>query len=59
MEAAVLNQLIHLVRHVAQTEVMPRFLEVSVSKKHDGSLLTEADVAAQAAFARGLQGIID
>lgn len=53
-----LNSLIHLVRHVAQTEVMPRFLAVSVSKKHDGSLLTEADVAAQGAFARALGGII-
>nr|WP_256473536.1 inositol monophosphatase family protein [Neisseria sp. HSC-16F19] len=37
---------------------MPRFLAVSVSKKHDGSLLTEADVAAQGAFARGLPDII-
>lgn len=54
-----LNQLIQLVRQVAQTEVMPRFLAVSVSKKHDGSLLTEADIAAQAAFAHGLHRIID
>ncbi|WP_051940237.1 inositol monophosphatase family protein [Stenoxybacter acetivorans] len=40
-------------------EVMPRFLAVSVSKKHDGSLLTEADIAAQAAFAERLPHIID
>lgn len=53
-----LNQLISLVHQVAQTTVMPRFLAVSVSKKHDGTLLTEADVAAQAAFAEGLPAII-
>lgn len=34
--------------------VMPRFLDVAVSRKFDGSLLTEADLAAQAAFACGL-----
>ncbi|WP_369796342.1 inositol monophosphatase family protein, partial [Snodgrassella sp. CFCC 13594] len=55
----VLDKLIGLVRQVAQAEVMPRFLAVSVSKKHDGSLLTEADVAAQSAFAKGLRHIID
>lgn len=54
-----LNPLIQLVRHVAQTEVMPRFLAVSVSKKQDGSLLTEADLAAQSAFAHGLRSIAD
>ena len=53
-----LNKLQALVREVAQTEVMPRFLDVAVSRKLDGSLLTEADLAAQAAFACGLPEII-
>lgn len=48
-----------LVREVAQTEVMPRFLDVGISRKADGSLLTEADLAAQAAFAAKLPDIID
>lgn len=54
-----LNRLHMLVREVAQTEVMPRFLDVGISRKTDGSLLTEADLAAQAAFAAKLPAIID
>ncbi|WP_373776373.1 inositol monophosphatase, partial [Neisseria dentiae] len=54
-----LNRLHMLVREVAQTEVMPRFLDVGISRKADGSLLTEADLAAQAAFAAKLPDIID
>ena len=52
-----LNALIQLVRDVAKTEVMPRFLRVGSSKKQDGSLFTEADVAAQNAFAAGLKSL--
>ena len=54
-----LNQLQNLVREVARTEVMPRFLNVDISEKEDGSMLSEADLAAQAAFAHGLPAIID
>ncbi|MDO4877753.1 MAG: inositol monophosphatase family protein [Neisseria sp.] len=54
-----LEQLRALVRQIAQTEVMPRFLSVGGSEKQDGSILSEADLAAQAAFARGLPAIID
>ena len=50
-----LNALIQLVRDVAQTEVMPRFLRVGSTRKQDGSLFTEADIAAQNAFAVGLR----
>ena len=46
-----LAQLQNLVRHIADTEVMPRFLSVGGSEKPDGSILSEADLAAQAAFA--------
>lgn len=54
-----LNKLHVLVREVARSEVMPRFLDVAVSRKPDGSTLTEADLAAQAAFAERLPEIID
>ncbi|MDO1510331.1 MULTISPECIES: inositol monophosphatase family protein [unclassified Neisseria] len=54
-----LDKLHVLVREVARSEVMPRFLDVAVSRKPDGSLLTEADLAAQAAFAVRLPDIID
>lgn len=54
-----LNDLTALVREVAQKEVMPRFLQAAVSKKHDGSQLTEADLGAQALFAQRLPEIID
>ncbi len=53
-----LDQLINLVREVAQTEVMPRFLRVGRGKKEDGSLFTEADIASQTAFAERLGGIV-
>lgn len=54
-----LNDLMALVREVAQTEVMPRFLQAAVSKKSDGSQLTEADLGAQAMFAARLPQIIN
>lgn len=52
-----LNALIQLVRDVAQNEVMPRFLRVGSTRKQDGSLFTEADLAAQNAFAEGLKNL--
>lgn len=54
-----LKSLIKLVRQIAQTEVMPRFLCVGSSKKSDGSLFTEADIASQTAFIQQLPTIID
>ncbi|QMT36062.1 inositol monophosphatase family protein [Neisseria wadsworthii] len=54
-----LNRLQTLVREVARAEVMPHFLNTSVSRKQDGSLFSEADLASQAAFAYGLPDIID
>jgi myo-inositol-1(or 4)-monophosphatase len=53
MEAALskststLERLESVVRRVAAEEVMPRYLKVAHKRKSDGSLLTEADVAAQ------------
>ena len=52
-----LEALIQLVKDVAATEVMPRFLRVGSNRKADGSLFTEADIAAQNAFEQGLKSI--
>lgn len=54
-----LNRLQELVREVARAEVMPHFLAVESCEKSDGSLLSQADLAAQSAFAHGLREIID
>ncbi|ASK26979.1 inositol monophosphatase family protein [Neisseria chenwenguii] len=49
-----LHQLQNVVRHIAQTEIMPRFLNTPSYRKEDGSMLSEADLAAQTAFAAAL-----
>lgn len=54
----VIDQVADLLRHVARTEVLPRFLRVGHTRKDDGSLLTEADLKCQAALARALPEII-
>lgn len=47
-----------LVRDIAQTEIMPRFLHTTTQRKADGSLLTEADLATQAALTFRLPEIV-
>lgn len=42
-----LDRLCSLLRSVAQTEIMPRFQTAATRSKADGSLVTEADLAAQ------------
>lgn len=54
-----LHRLQKVVRHIAQTEIMPRFLNTSSHRKEDGSMLSEADIAAQTAFAAALPLLID
>ena len=54
----VVDQVIRLVRQIAQTEVMPRFLLVLFSRKQDGTPFTEADLASQAALSRTLPAIL-
>ncbi|RXZ43438.1 inositol monophosphatase family protein [Crenobacter cavernae] len=54
----VVDQVIRVVREVAQTEVMPRFLRVGKNRKDDGSLFTEADLASQAALERLLPTVL-
>ena len=54
-----LQQVIDLVRDVGDNVVMPDFLKVARQQKDDGSVFTEADLAAQAALELGLKAIAD
>lgn len=58
-DARMLEPLIEVVRGVASREIMPRYLKVAHSRKADGSLFTEADIAAQEALKLGLCSLID
>ncbi len=48
-----------LIREVSARELMPRFHRVAVEKKHDGTVVTEADRAVEAALASALPAIFD
>ena len=48
-----------LIRDVSAQELMPRFRRVAAEKKHDGSVVTEADRAVEAALAKVLPSIFD
>lgn len=50
---------IEAVRTVAAEEILPRFRSVVATRKDDGSLVTEADFAAQDALVRRLQAVED
>lgn len=52
-----LAAVIEAARAVGRTEVMPRYLKVAHARKDDGSLFTEADLAAQRALIARLQAI--
>lgn len=52
-----LEEVVAACREVGREEVMPRYLKVAHERKVDGSLLTEADVAAQSALFRKLRAI--
>jgi myo-inositol-1(or 4)-monophosphatase len=52
-----LDQVIAACRTVGREEIMPRYLKVAHERKIDGSLLTEADIAAQAALIKLLLAI--
>lgn len=54
-----LDEVSELVREVARLEVLPRYLKVARQHKSDGSLCTEADLAAQSALVSGLAKIAD
>lgn len=53
-----LDEVASLVRRVAHSEVMPRFLRVGSSRKEDGSQFTEADIEAQHALVAGLPALV-
>ncbi len=56
---AQLKAVVAAVKLVAAEEIMPRYLKVAHQHKSDGSLCTEADVAAQNALTRKLQAILN
>jgi len=55
--ASALDRVVAAVRRVAADEIMPRYLKVAHQRKADGSLFTEADLAAQEALTRSLRDI--
>lgn len=52
-----LPALLDIVKVVAQREIVPRYLRVAHHRKVDGSIITEADTAAQQALTDGLKAI--
>ena len=58
-DAGLLQAVLDVVRQVATDEIMPRYLKVAHSRKADGSLFTEADIASQEALTRALRRISD
>lgn len=52
-----LDRLCALLRSVAETEIMPRYHHAATSRKPDGSLVTEADLAAQKGVCEALSRI--
>ena len=57
LDSDVLERVTHTVRQVAAEQIMPRFLNVAHQRKADGSVFTEADLAAQEALVHGLRQI--
>jgi myo-inositol-1(or 4)-monophosphatase len=57
--SALLKAVIAAVKLVTAEEVMPRYLKVAHQRKSDGSLCTEADLAAQSALSKKLQAILN
>ena len=55
---ALLKAVIAAVKLVTAEEIMPRYLKVTHQHKTDGSLCTEADLAAQSALTKKLQVIL-
>ena len=54
-----LKAVIAAVKLVTAEEIMPRYLKVAHQQKSDGSLCTEADLAAQNALTKKLQAILN
>src|SRR5499427_3151859 len=56
-ENQTVESVIAAVKQVAAEQIMPRYLKVAHQRKSDGSLFTEADLAAQEALTAALQSI--
>lgn len=56
---AMLKAIVAAVKLVASEEIMPRYMKVAHQHKSDGSLCTEADIAAQEVLTRKLQAILN
>jgi len=56
---AMLKAVVAAVKLVAAEEIMPRYMKVAHQRKSDGSLCTEADMAAKLALAKKLQSILN
>lgn len=59
MYEGMLDKVIELARGVGDNVVMPSYLNARRIHKHDGTALTETDLAAQAALDVGLKAILD
>jgi myo-inositol-1(or 4)-monophosphatase len=57
-DAQLVAPLLAIVREVAAREIMPRYLRVAHSRKADGSLFTEADLASQDALKAALSRLV-
>jgi myo-inositol-1(or 4)-monophosphatase len=57
--SALAEPLTRLLRDVAAAELMPRFKRVAIERKHDGTVVTEADRAVEAALIEALPRIVD
>ena len=57
-DAQLVEPVLAVVREVAAREIMPRYLKVAHSRKADGSLFTEADLASQDALKAGLARLV-
>ncbi len=58
-QSAMLKAVIAAVKLVAAEEIMPRYMKVVLHHKDDGSLCTDADLAAQEVLTRKLQAILN
>ncbi len=57
--SAMLKAVVAAVKLAAAEEIMPRYMKVAHQRKSDGSLCTEADLAAQEVLTRKLQAILN
>ena len=57
--AQLVQRVITLMQDVAARELMPRFKHVAAERKHDGSIVTEADRMVEAALAEALPDVFD